>query len=55
MQTVWKALITAAIALSVMATEARAEDYPEMKLRYANFAPEKSPHSKGIIFVADEL
>lgn len=55
MQTVWKMFLLIGFALSVMVLKCWAEDYPNMKLRYANFGPENAPHSKGIIFVANEL
>jgi TRAP-type C4-dicarboxylate transport system substrate-binding protein len=48
-------LLLIGIALSVMLSEAWAEDYPKIKLRYANFIPEKAPNSKVDIFVAEEL
>lgn len=47
--------LLSAIALSVLVSGTWAEDYPEMKLRYANFIPEKAPNSKVDIFVANEL
>jgi TRAP-type C4-dicarboxylate transport system substrate-binding protein len=40
---------------AVAVSEAWAEDYPRMKLRYANYLPEKAPNSKVDIFVANEL
>jgi len=55
MQTIWKMLLLLGIAMSVMVSEAWAEDYPKMKLRYANYLPEKLPNSKVDIFVAKEL
>lgn len=38
-----------------MVSEAWAEHYPKIKLRYANYIPEKAPNSKVDIFVAEEL
>jgi len=38
-----------------MVSEAWAEHYPKIKLRYANYIPEKTPNSKVDIFVAEEL
>ena len=55
MQTIWKALLLTGIALSLVVSAARAEDYPKMKLRYVNFLPAKAPNSKVDIFVANEI
>jgi TRAP-type C4-dicarboxylate transport system substrate-binding protein len=55
MQKIWKVLLFVGIFFSVVVSEARAEDYPKMKLRYANYLPEKAPNSKVDIFVANEL
>ena len=55
MQTICKMLLLIGITLSLAVLEGWAEDYPKMKLRYANFVPEKAPHSKVDIFVANEL
>jgi TRAP-type C4-dicarboxylate transport system substrate-binding protein len=43
------------VSLLMMAGAAIGEEYPQIKLRYANFAPEKAPTSKADIFVAEEL
>jgi len=55
MLTKWNLLILTGFAFLVMVSAAWAEDYPKMKLRYANFLPEKAPNSKVDIFVANEL
>jgi TRAP-type C4-dicarboxylate transport system substrate-binding protein len=55
MQSKWYMFIFIGIALSVMGSDAWAEDYPKMKLRYANLTPEKMPNSKVDVFVANEL
>jgi len=55
MQKIWKVLLFVGIFFLVVVSEARAEDYPKMKLRYANYLPEKAPNSKVDIFVANEL
>ena len=55
MKTIWKMLLFTGIAFAVMVSEARTEDYPKMKLRYANYIPEKAPNSKVDIFLAHEL
>jgi TRAP-type C4-dicarboxylate transport system substrate-binding protein len=55
MKAILKIILFVGIALFVMVPEAWAEDYPNMKLRYANSLPEKLPNSKGDIFVATEL
>ena len=55
MKNIQKLLLFIGVALSVMVPGAWAEDYPKMKLRYANFGPEKMPNSKGDIFVVTEL
>lgn len=55
MQKIWRVLLFVGIFFSVVVSEARAEDYPKMKLRYANYLPEKAPNSKVDIFVANEL
>jgi TRAP-type C4-dicarboxylate transport system substrate-binding protein len=39
----------------MIGSAARAVDYPKMKLRYANFLPEKAPNSRADIFVANEI
>jgi len=55
MQTIWKMLLFIGIALSAMFSEVLAEDYPKMKLRYADIAPEKGPNAKIDKFFAKEL
>jgi len=55
MLTKWNLRIFSGIALFVMVSVAWAEDFPEMKLRYANFIPEKTPNSQVDLFVAKEL
>ena len=45
MQTIWKMVSLTGIALAVMVSAAWSEDYPKMKLRYANYIPEKAPNS----------
>ena len=55
MRVIWKMLLLSGIALFLVVSGAWAEDYPEMKLRYANYIPEKAPNSKVDIFVANEL
>ena len=55
MQTISKMLLLIGIVLLLMVSEVWAEDYPKMKLRYANFVPVKAPNSKVDIFVANEL
>ena len=55
MQTIWKLFLAAGIALSVMGLDSWAADYPKMKLRYTNLAPQKMPNSNVDIFMAQEL
>jgi len=43
------------LSMSLVTASFGAEEYPEMKLRYANFVPESNPTSKADIFVANEL
>ncbi len=49
-------ILTAAfLSVSMVPGGFGAEEFPEMKLRYANFVPESTPTSKADIFVAEEL
>jgi len=55
MRIIWKMFLLAAMTMSMMVSAVWAEDYPKMKLRYANFLPANTPRSKVDIFVANEL
>lgn len=55
MKTISKIFIVTGIVLSIIGWDARAQDYPELKLRYANIGPEKFPNSKVDMFMADEI
>ena len=48
-------ILIAGIILSVLGSPIGAEDYPELKLRYANFLPEQASRSRVDIFVANEI
>ena len=55
MQTIVKMLLVFGVGVSMIGSAARADDYPQMKLRYANFLPEKAPNSRVDIFMANEI
>jgi TRAP-type C4-dicarboxylate transport system substrate-binding protein len=55
MRTIMKWLLVVGAGVSIIGSAAWADDYPKMKLRYANFLPQNAVNSRVDMFVASEI